>query len=137
MVLAFLPALPLSHSSLHGYNPLLGLRSSLSAHLPCRMLQLSLSWLGLGSTAAFPWHLLLLGGASWILARILACIYVFYDNCRRLRCFPQPPKPNWFWGHLGMVSVAVGGSRGVGIDVFPRSKERHLWRGLEHRTLEK
>lgn len=67
------------------------------------MLQLSLSWLGLGSTAAFPWHLLLLGGASWILARILACIYVFYNNCCRLRCFPQPPKPNWFWGHLGMM----------------------------------
>ncbi|CAO2604699.1 Cytochrome P450 4F6 [Lemmus lemmus] len=67
------------------------------------MLQLSLSWLGLGSTAAFPWHLLLLGGASWILARILARIYVFYDNCCRLRCFPQPPKPNWFWGHLGMM----------------------------------
>ncbi|CAH6779411.1 Cyp4f13 [Phodopus roborovskii] len=67
------------------------------------MLQLSLSWLGLGPVAASPWHLLLLGGASWILARILAWIYVFYDNCCRLRCFPQPPKPNWFWGHLAMA----------------------------------
>ncbi|CAO2604691.1 Leukotriene-B4 omega-hydroxylase 3 [Lemmus lemmus] len=75
------------------------------------MLQLSLSWLGLGSTAAFPWHLLLLGGASWILARILARIYVFYDNCCRLRCFPQPPKPNWFWGHLGMVTPTEQGMK--------------------------
>lgn len=80
--------------------------------LPCRMLQLSLSWLGMGPLTASPWHLLLLGGASWILARILAWIYAFYDNCSRLRCFPQPPKPSWFWGHLAMVSVAVGRSLG-------------------------
>ncbi|XP_035300959.1 cytochrome P450 4F6 isoform X2 [Cricetulus griseus] len=83
--------------------PLPGLRISPSAHLPRRMLQLSLSWLGLGPMAASLWHLLLLGGASWILARILAWSYVFYDNCCRLRCFPQPPKPNWFWGHLAMM----------------------------------
>ncbi|KAL6058198.1 hypothetical protein STEG23_004297 [Scotinomys teguina] len=68
-----------------------------------RMLPLSLSWLGLGPVAASPWHLLLLSGASWILARILAWIYIFYDNCCRLRCFPQPPKLNWFWGHLAMM----------------------------------
>ncbi|KAL1783542.1 cytochrome P450 4F6 isoform X1 [Sigmodon hispidus] len=65
------------------------------------MLELSLSWLG--PVAASPWHLLLLSGASWILARILAWIYVFCDNCRRLHCFPQPPKQNWFWGHLGTM----------------------------------
>uniref|UniRef100_A0A8C2NPV1 Uncharacterized protein n=1 Tax=Capra hircus TaxID=9925 RepID=A0A8C2NPV1_CAPHI len=56
------------------------------------MLELSLSWLGLGAVAASPWLLLLLLGASWILARVLAWIYAFYDNCCRLRCFPQPPK---------------------------------------------
>ncbi|XP_055467957.1 cytochrome P450 4F6 isoform X2 [Psammomys obesus] len=69
-----------------------------------RMLQLSLPWLGLGPVAASLWHLLLLGGASWILARILAWIYAFHDYCCRLRCFPQPPKPNWFWGHLAMMT---------------------------------
>ncbi|XP_055095229.1 cytochrome P450 4F3-like isoform X1 [Symphalangus syndactylus] len=68
------------------------------------MLQLSLSWLGLGPVAASPWLLLLLVEASWLLARALARTYAFYDNCRRLQCFQQPPKRNWFWGHLSMVS---------------------------------
>ncbi|CAO2604653.1 Cytochrome P450 4F6, partial [Lemmus lemmus] len=67
------------------------------------MLQLSLSWLGLGPVAASPWHLLLLGGASWCLVRILAWIYTFYENYSRLRCFPEPPSGHWFWGHMGMV----------------------------------
>uniref|UniRef100_A0A8C6QKL1 Cytochrome P450 4F6-like n=1 Tax=Nannospalax galili TaxID=1026970 RepID=A0A8C6QKL1_NANGA len=67
------------------------------------MPQLSLSWLGLGPLVASPWQLLLLAGASWLLARILAWIYFFDINCCRLCCFPQPPKRNWFWGHLGMV----------------------------------
>ncbi|OWK12084.1 CYP4F2, partial [Cervus elaphus hippelaphus] len=35
-----------------------------------RMLELSLSWLGLGLVAASPWPLLLLVGASWLLARV-------------------------------------------------------------------
>ncbi|XP_057564867.1 cytochrome P450 4F2-like [Hippopotamus amphibius kiboko] len=65
------------------------------------MLQLSLSWLGLGSLAASPWLLLLLVGASWLLARILTWTYTSYDKFRRLQCFPQAPKCNWFLGHLG------------------------------------
>ena len=69
------------------------------------MPQLSLSWLGLGPLAASPWLLLLLLGASWLLARVLAWTYTFYDNRRRLRCFPEPPKRNWLFGHLGLVSV--------------------------------
>uniref|UniRef100_A0A9L0IZW1 Uncharacterized protein n=1 Tax=Equus asinus TaxID=9793 RepID=A0A9L0IZW1_EQUAS len=73
------------------------------------MPQLSLSWLGLGPVAASPWLLLLLVGASWLLAHVLAWTYTFYDIVHRLRCFPQPPKRNWFWGHLGLVSVAAGG----------------------------
>ncbi|XP_043767071.1 prostaglandin E2 omega-hydroxylase CYP4F21 isoform X3 [Cervus elaphus] len=73
------------------------------------MLELSLSWLGLGPVAASPWLLLLLVGASWILVRVLAWTYTFYDNCCRLRCFPQPPKRNWFFGHLGLVSPTEQG----------------------------
>ena len=76
------------------------------------MLELSLSWLGLGPVAASPWLLLRYTGASWLLARILAWTYTFYNNSRRLQCFPQPPKRNWFLGHLGLVSV--GRSMGLG-----------------------
>uniref|UniRef100_A0A2K5X2F0 Cytochrome P450 family 4 subfamily F member 8 n=1 Tax=Macaca fascicularis TaxID=9541 RepID=A0A2K5X2F0_MACFA len=72
---------------------------------------LSLSWLGLGPVAASPWLLLLLVGASWLLACILMWTYTFYDNCRRLRCFPQPPKQNWFLGHLGLVTPTEEGLR--------------------------
>uniref|UniRef100_A0A2K6E7N6 Cytochrome P450 family 4 subfamily F member 3 n=1 Tax=Macaca nemestrina TaxID=9545 RepID=A0A2K6E7N6_MACNE len=73
------------------------------------MPQLSLSWLGLGLVAVSPWLLLLLIGVSWLLARVLAWTYTFYDNCRRLRCFPQPPKRNWFWGHLGLIHSSEEG----------------------------
>nr|XP_001112302.2 phylloquinone omega-hydroxylase CYP4F2 isoform X1 [Macaca mulatta]XP_028695623.1 phylloquinone omega-hydroxylase CYP4F2 isoform X1 [Macaca mulatta] len=75
------------------------------------MPQLSLSLLGLGSVAVSPWLLLLLIGVSWLLARVLAWTYTFYDNCRRLRCFPQPPKRNWFLGHLGLVTPTEQGMR--------------------------
>ncbi|XP_045395059.1 cytochrome P450 4F2-like isoform X3 [Lemur catta] len=68
------------------------------------MPQLGLSWLGLGPVAASPWLVLLLVGASWLLARVLAWTYAFYGTCSRLRCFPQPPTRSWFWGHLGLVS---------------------------------
>ncbi|XP_012519081.1 PREDICTED: docosahexaenoic acid omega-hydroxylase CYP4F3-like [Propithecus coquereli] len=77
------------------------------------MPQLSLSWLGLGPLAAYPWLLLLLVGVSWLLARVLAWTYAFYDNCSRLRRFPEPPKTNWFLGHAGLVSVAAGRVWGV------------------------
>ncbi|XP_019490611.1 PREDICTED: phylloquinone omega-hydroxylase CYP4F11-like [Hipposideros armiger] len=77
------------------------------------MLQLSLSWLGLGPLAASPWQLLLLVGASWLLARFLAWAYTFYGRCCRLRCFPQPPRRNWFWGHLGQVTPTEQGLRTV------------------------
>ncbi|XP_047700336.1 cytochrome P450 4F3-like [Prionailurus viverrinus] len=72
---------------------------------------LSLSWLGLGQVAASPWLLLLLVGVSWLLARVLAWSYSFYDTCCRLRCFPQPPKQSWFWGHMGLVKSNEEGLR--------------------------
>ncbi|XP_074206633.1 cytochrome P450 4F3 isoform X2 [Camelus bactrianus] len=73
------------------------------------MLQMSLSWLGLGPVAASPWLLLLLAAVSWLLARVLAWTYACYDNARRLRCFPQPPKRNWFLGHLGLIQSSEEG----------------------------
>ncbi|XP_073909964.1 cytochrome P450 4F6-like isoform X2 [Castor canadensis] len=90
------------------------------------MPQLSLSWLGLGLEAASPWLYLLLVGASWILARILARAYAFYDNCGRLRCFPQPPRRNWFWGHLGMTQSNEEGMRLVE-ELGHYFRDVHLW----------
>lgn len=40
-----------------------------------------------------------------LLLRFLRLCWRFYDTCRRLRCFPQPPRRNWLLGHLGMVCV--------------------------------
>ncbi|XP_057346038.1 cytochrome P450 4F3-like isoform X2 [Manis pentadactyla] len=73
------------------------------------MPQLSLSWLGLDTAAASPWLLLLLVGASWLLARLLAWACTFYDTCSRLRCFPQPPMRNWFCGHQGLIRSSEEG----------------------------
>lgn len=90
-------------------SPLPNLRISPCVCLLSRMLRLSVFGLDLGSVVTSPWHLVLLGAASWILARILAWTYSFCENCSRLRCFPQAPKRNWFLGHLGMVSMAQVG----------------------------
>ncbi|XP_012370514.1 phylloquinone omega-hydroxylase CYP4F2-like [Octodon degus] len=67
------------------------------------MTQLSSSWLGLGSVASSPWLLLILFPVFWLLTRILAWTYVFYENSQHLQCFPQPPKRNWLLGQLGQV----------------------------------
>lgn len=96
-------------------------------HLPSRMPQLSLSWLGLGPRSVSPWlFLLLLISASWLLARILTRIYVFYNNCCRLRCFSQPPRRNWFLGHLGVVSEAC--LECPGCLETPRRRRRRIWK---------
>lgn len=92
--------------SLESPVPFLDLSYLRYIYPPGRMSQLGLSWLG--PEVASPWQLLLLVGASWILARILTQIYAAYGSYRRLRGFPQPPKRNWLMGHVGMVSVASG-----------------------------
>uniref|UniRef100_A0A8C0ZN28 Leukotriene-B4 omega-hydroxylase 3 n=1 Tax=Castor canadensis TaxID=51338 RepID=A0A8C0ZN28_CASCN len=72
---------------------------------------LQLSWLGLESVAASPWLLLLLFGASWLLARVLTQIYTFYENARHFQSFPQPPKQNWLLGHLHMAPPTEEGMK--------------------------
>lgn len=91
--------------------------------LPCRMLQLSVSWLGLETVAASPWLLLLLVGASWLMSRVLVWTYAAYNYSRHLQSFPQPPKRNWFLGHLGLVSLQ--GQGGWTSRMNPRS-----WAGV-------
>ncbi|KAM4887971.1 cytochrome P450 4F3-like [Thomomys bottae] len=67
------------------------------------MLELSLWWL------PTPWLFLLLAGASWLLARVLVQVHTFCQKARRLQCFPQPPRRNWFLGHLGLVQSSEEG----------------------------
>ncbi|XP_006898358.1 PREDICTED: leukotriene-B(4) omega-hydroxylase 1-like [Elephantulus edwardii] len=74
---------------------------------------LNLSWWGVWLSTASPWQLLLLTGASWILARVLAWTYAFYDKCCRLQCFPQPPMRNWILGHLGMIQPTEEGLKKI------------------------
>ncbi|XP_005406114.1 PREDICTED: leukotriene-B4 omega-hydroxylase 3-like [Chinchilla lanigera] len=93
------------------------------------MTQLSLPWLGLGPVAASPWLIGLLVGASWLLARILTRIYAFYENSRRLQCFPQPPKRNWILGHLGMIPPTEQGLKEVAKLVDTYSQGFISWLG--------
>lgn len=77
------------------------------------MRYLDLSWLGLGPMSASPWLLFFLVGISWFLARFLTQLYTLYAKCQRLCGFPQPPKKNWFWGHLGMSPPTEEGMKQV------------------------
>ncbi|XP_006898397.1 PREDICTED: leukotriene-B(4) omega-hydroxylase 2-like [Elephantulus edwardii] len=70
---------------------------------------LNLSWLRLWPSTASLWLLLLLTGVFWLLVQVLAWIYVFYNKCSRLQCFPQPPVRNWFLGHLGLIRSSEEG----------------------------
>ncbi|KAM5237923.1 uncharacterized protein ACOB6Z_012504 [Ctenodactylus gundi] len=96
--------------------------SDSSAHAMLLMTQPSLSWLEPGPVTASPWVLLLLVVASWCLARILVWTYAFYGNCRRLRCFSQPPRRNWLLGHLGVVTPTEQGLKQVAelVSAYPQ-----------------
>nr|XP_054362653.1 cytochrome P450 4F11-like isoform X2 [Mirounga angustirostris] len=93
------------------------------------MSQWSLSWLGMGQLAASPWLLLLLAGATWLLARVLAWSHRLHDICCRLRCFPQPPKRSWFWGHVGLVPPTEQGLRVLTRLVATYTQGFKLWMG--------
>ncbi|GAB1293314.1 Cytochrome P450 4F3 [Apodemus speciosus] len=65
--------------------------------------------MSLGHTAVSPWLLLLLTGASCLLAYILTQVYAVFEKSHRLRCFPQPPKRNWLLRHLGLIQSSEEG----------------------------
>ncbi|XP_037674196.1 cytochrome P450 4F2-like isoform X2 [Choloepus didactylus] len=90
---------------------------------------LSLSWLGLGPMAPSPWLLLLLIGASWLLACALAWSFTFYEKYHHLRCFPQPPKLNWFLGHVGLVNPSEQGMLKLSQLVATYSQAFVAWMG--------
>ncbi|XP_054983865.1 cytochrome P450 4F3-like isoform X2 [Sorex araneus] len=85
------------------------------------MLPASLTWLGPAL-----WPLLLLTGAAWLLARVLAWAWAFWDLCWHLRCFPQPPRRSWFWGHMGLVKSNEEGLRLLE-ELGHSFQDLHLW----------
>ncbi|XP_035301477.1 cytochrome P450 4F2 isoform X4 [Cricetulus griseus] len=93
------------------------------------MQHLDLSWLGLGPMSAAPWLLFVLIGASWLLARCLIWIFTLYEKCRRLRGFPQPPKRNWFWGHLGTSPPTEEGMKEMTMRVATYPQGFMTWLG--------
>ncbi|XP_074162379.1 cytochrome P450 4F3-like [Sminthopsis crassicaudata] len=46
--------------------------------------------------------------STWILIYGLTWVQRYCINCKRLRCFPQPPLKNWLLGHLGLGSTEEG-----------------------------
>ncbi|XP_007993806.3 cytochrome P450 4F12 isoform X1 [Chlorocebus sabaeus] len=90
---------------------------------------LSLPWLGLGLVATSPGLFLMLVVGSWLLACILAWTYAFNGNCRRLQCFPQPPKQNWFWGHLGLITPTEEGLKNLTQISATYSQGFTIWMG--------
>ncbi|CAI9540737.1 unnamed protein product [Staurois parvus] len=34
---------------------------------------------------------------------VVQSVTAYITNCQRLRCFPEPPRRNWFLGHLGLI----------------------------------
>uniref|UniRef100_A0A8C8SKV6 Cytochrome P450 family 4 subfamily F member 8 n=1 Tax=Pelusios castaneus TaxID=367368 RepID=A0A8C8SKV6_9SAUR len=50
----------------------------------------------------------------------------FYENCRRLRCFPEPPRRNWLLGHLGIVQNTEDGLQHID-ELVGRYSHLCLW----------
>lgn len=68
------------------------------------MLDKGLSW---AAASSILW-LSLLGLLSHLLLKAIGFFHRYYITCQRLRCFPEPPRYNWFLGHLGMVGDTPG-----------------------------
>ncbi|XP_043833501.1 cytochrome P450 4F3-like [Dromiciops gliroides] len=63
---------------------------------------------------------------TWILIQGLTCVQQYYTNCQRLRCFPQPPLRNWFFGHLGLAPPTEEGLRKIQ-KLSQLYRDVHIW----------
>uniref|UniRef100_A0A803SU17 Uncharacterized protein n=1 Tax=Anolis carolinensis TaxID=28377 RepID=A0A803SU17_ANOCA len=57
--------------------------------------------------------LLVLAALLHLLLKGFGFCYHYYVLCQKLRCFSEPPRVNWFLGHLGLVSMAAGNTLGL------------------------
>ncbi|XP_053563152.1 ultra-long-chain fatty acid omega-hydroxylase isoform X1 [Bombina bombina] len=71
--------------------------------------------------------LLLLVTRSFL--KLVAYIYAYAENARRLRCFPEPPRRSWLLGHLGMILPNEEGLTQVSSLVSTFSQTILTWMG--------
>ncbi|KAM6471669.1 ultra-long-chain fatty acid omega-hydroxylase isoform 2-T2 [Liasis olivaceus] len=55
--------------------------------------------------------------------------YRYYVNCRRLRSFPEPPRRNWFLGHMGLIPPSEEGLKKISQTVSIFSSTFMMWLG--------
>ncbi|XP_043846343.1 cytochrome P450 4F11-like [Dromiciops gliroides] len=63
----------------------------------------------LGSGVSLVLLLVFLALSTWMMSQVLTSVHQYYINCQHLRCFPQPPLQNWFFGHLGLIDSTEEG----------------------------
>ncbi|XP_053563158.1 LOW QUALITY PROTEIN: ultra-long-chain fatty acid omega-hydroxylase-like [Bombina bombina] len=73
--------------------------------------------------------LLLLLLVSRSLLKVVVFIYAYAENVRRLRCFPEPPRRSWLFGHLGMFLPNEEGLTQVNSLVSTFPKTNMTWMG--------
>ncbi|KAM9320123.1 ultra-long-chain fatty acid omega-hydroxylase-like [Gastrophryne carolinensis] len=61
--------------------------------------------------------------------RVVLFINAYYTNVQKIRCFPEPPRRNWFWGHLGMFNPNEEGLKEVSELVKEFTYSLKTWMG--------
>ncbi|XP_066474652.1 ultra-long-chain fatty acid omega-hydroxylase isoform X2 [Tiliqua scincoides] len=64
-----------------------------------------------------------------VLLKAFHICYAYYVNCQRLRCFPEPPRRNWFLGHMGLIEPCEEGMTLVSQVITTLSKVLLVWMG--------
>ncbi|XP_074060428.1 cytochrome P450 4F3-like isoform X2 [Macrotis lagotis] len=70
--------------------------------------------------------LVFLALSIWILTQVLIYVHHYYINCQRLRCFPQPPLKNWFFGHMGLTMASEERFHYI-LDLNQQFGDAHIW----------
>ncbi|KAM9320538.1 ultra-long-chain fatty acid omega-hydroxylase-like [Gastrophryne carolinensis] len=64
-----------------------------------------------------------------ICLKVALYLNAYYINVQKIRCFPEPPRRNWFMGHLGMVTPNEEGLTAISQIVKEFSYTLKSWMG--------